>query len=384
VTRVNDPPIPMLNLVRTHERMREALQREVLEVMAGGVYVSSDGVTRFEASLADFCRNPHAIGVGSGTAALHLALLACGVGAQQEVVTAPNSFVATAEAILHAGARPRFVDVDPRTHLMSLEKLPGAVTKDTRAILAVHLYGNVVDVDAIKRILDEIGRSDVAVIEDCAHAVGARRRDKPVPLGAVGAFSFNPVKNLGALGDAGAVVTSEGRIAELVSRLRDHGRAGKNRHVLIGFNSRLGTIDDRVLALRLEHLEAENARRRSIAKRYDAACSRNGLRPMAVDPDVEPSYHQYVLCAPDRDLLRRHLDGLGIATAIHYPRLIPQQEAFRRLGYTARGLDQARDLSRRVLSIPCYPDLTDTEVDRIVEGISTFGAPRPEGARCGR
>jgi dTDP-4-amino-4,6-dideoxygalactose transaminase len=384
LTPVSNTRIPMLNLARTHDRMREALQREVLEVMAGGVYVSTDRITAFEAKLAAFCRRPHAIGVGSGTSALHLALLACGVGARHEVVTAPNSFVATAEAILHTGARPRFIDVDPRTHLMSLEELPGAITKETRAIIAVHLYGNLVDVDAIGRILDDMGRGEVMVIEDCAHAMGARRGGKPVPLSAVGAFSFNPVKNLGALGDAGAVVTSDGRIAELVSRLRDHGRADKNRHVLIGFNSRLGTIDDRVLALRLEHLEAENERRRQIAKRYDAACSSNGLQSIAIDADVEPSYHQYVVRAPDRDLLRRHLDGHGIATATHYPRLIPEQEAFQRLGHTARGLDRASDLSRQVLSIPCYPDLTDSEVDRIVEGISTFDQSRLEGARCGR
>jgi dTDP-4-amino-4,6-dideoxygalactose transaminase len=365
--------IPMLDLARQEERIRERLDEAVSGVMTDAVYISSERVTPFEQKLARYCGTPHAVAVGSGTAALHLALLACGVGPGDEVVTVANSFFATTEVILLVGARPRFVDVDRETHLLALDDLPRVITERTRAVLPVHLYGNVADVAGISAVLERLGRQDVVVVEDCAHAMGARREDQSVPIGPIGAFSFNPGKNLGALGDGGAIATSDARVAESARLLRDHGRSDKNTHVIAGFNSRLSRINDRALAVKLDYLDEWNERRREIARRYDAALVGAPLiRPVARSPGCESAYYQYVVCTALRDRLRQHLRAWRIASGVHYPRLIPEQEPLKHLGHSLAELPRSRHLNRQILSLPCHPELSDAEADRVIESLGAF------------
>lgn len=375
--------IKMLDVVRQQDGIREALERVVSEVIAGGRYISDEDPTPFETKLSAYCGRTHAVGVGSGTAALHITLLAAGIGNDDEVITVPNSFFATTEAIFMAGARPRFVDVDPATHLMSLPALAGAINEQTRAILPVHLFGNVVDVPAIQKMLIDRGREDVLIIEDCAHAIGAAREGRPVPLGPLGAFSFNPGKNIGGLGDGGAIVTDDGRVAHRAKLLRDHGRSGKNEHLIFGFNARLDRLNDSVLALKMDYLDAWNERRRAHAARYDRAFGGlERLSPVRVEAEVHSARHQYVVRSENRSELRQLLNERGIATGIHYPRLIVEQEPLVRLGFKATDFPVAARLNAQLLSLPCFPELEESEVGCVIESVQEFAADKvlAEGA----
>ncbi len=369
--------VPMLNLKRQQEALGEPLRRAVLDALAAADYLPNlygpEPGSPFEEKLARYCRRPFAVGVGSGSAALHIALLAAGVGPGDEVLTVPNSFIATSEAILQVGARPVFVDVEDDTLLMSLPAMEAALGPRVKAVLPVHLYGNVVDVPALREILDRRGRSDVVVVEDCAHAMGARRDGRPVPSGPLGAFSFNPVKNIGGLGDAGAIVTSDRGVAERARLLGNHGRARKDVHVRPGLNSRLGGIDDRVLALKLDHLDAWNGRRQKIADVYRSVFRGiPAIDPVAVPLSTQPAWYLHVLRVRERDALRDFLSRAGIATGIHYPTLIPDQEAFQALGYTAAAVPTAARRCREILSLPCYAELTDGEVERVATTVADF------------
>lgn len=358
--------IPMLDVMRQQASIKEALGLVVSGVIAEGKYISDVDPTPFETKLAVFCGRAHAVGVSSGTAALHIALLAAGVENGDEVITVPNSFFATTEAIFMAGARPRFVDVDARTHLMSLPALAEAINEQTRAILPVHLFGNVVDVPAIQRLLAERGREDILIIEDCAHAIGASRAGQLVPLSRIGAFSFNPGKNIGGLGDGGAIVTDDEQVALHAKLLRDHGRSSKNEHLVFGFNARLDRLNDSVLALKMDYLEAWNERRRAHAARYDAAFDGlDGISPANVEGEVCPARHQYVIRSENRSALRQLLHERGVSTGIHYPRLIVEQEPLLRLGFRAVDFPVAAQLSAKLLSLPCFPELEEHEVEYV-------------------
>lgn len=367
--------IPMLDLVRQQATIAEDLERAVRGVIAEARYLSGEATTPFEARLAAYCGRAQAVGVASGTAALHIALIAAGIGPGDDVVTVPNSFFATTEVILSIGARPRFVDVEPDTHLMSLPALAEQLGERTRAVVPVHLFGNPVDVPALLRLLAQRGREDVVVIEDCAHALGAALDGRRVPLGGIGAFSFNPGKNLGALGDAGAIVTDDEPLADAARALRNHGRVSKNEHAWTGFNARLDRLHDRVLELKMEHLEAWNGRRRGHADRYDEAFAGvAGLDVLAVPRRALPARHQYVLRAERRDALRRYLGERGVASDVHYPQLIVSQPPLERLGWCAEQFPVASRLVRRMVSLPCFPELRREETDRVIELVTGFAA----------
>lgn len=368
--------IPMLDLPRQQRTIAPALEAAVARVMREARYLPDGRTTPFEEKLAAHCGQPFAVGVGSGSSALQIALLAAGIEPGDEVITVPNSFFATTEAILLCGAVPRFVDVDPETHLLRVDLLEQVINPRTAAILPVHLFGNAVDVAAILALLARLGREDVAVIEDCAHAVGASRGGRLVPLGTIGAFSFNPGKNIGALGDAGAIVTSDARLAAAARLLRDHGRASKNEHAVIGFNSRLGSIDDAVLALKLDHLETWNARRRRHAARYDAFLAGTNVSP--VQRGSGSAVHQYVIRVAARDEVRRRLSARGIDSTVHYPTLIVDQPPLRRLGWSSADVPVAARLNEAMLSIPCFPELDDAEIDYVAAAVTE--AQQEEGA----
>lgn len=362
--------IPMLNLRRQQEQLRPSLQEVVMTAIEEGdflrdVYTTCPG-SPFEKRFAEYCGRKYVIGVGSGTAALQIALIAAGIGAGDEVITVPNSFFATTEVILGLQAHPIFVDIDPATHLMDIAKLSSAINARTRAVVPVHLYGNVVDICRVSELLRAIGREDIVVIEDCAHAVGAKLNGQPLPLGAIGAFSFNPVKNIGGLNDAGAIVTDDDRIALKARLLSNHGRSNKTTHLTAGFNSRLSSINDRVLCLKLAYLDAWNQRRREIALRYDAALSDAcDCTLMQVTSGAEAAYHLYVVRIRNRAFVREELKKLGIETGVHYPALIPDLDVLKELGYSSSSLVCAKHVNLQIMSLPCYPELLDIEVEEI-------------------
>jgi dTDP-4-amino-4,6-dideoxygalactose transaminase len=363
----------MLNLRRQHASVGPELRAVVDRVFMSGQFLPADGVTPFEAELSRYCGGRHAVAVSSGTAALSLLLRACGIGPGDVVITVPNSFFATTEAILHAGAEPRFVDTGPTTHLMEPERVRTLLTPRTRAILPVHLYGHAVDVPALRAMLEASGRPDVLIIEDAAHACGTTLRGVRLPYGDHGIFSFNPGKNCGSVGDAGAVVTADGAVAETVRKLRDHGRRGKNTHDLVGFNMRLDRLGDAVLTLKLEYLEAWNARRREVAAAYDAAWRDLGhVTPVAPGEGVISSYHQYVVRAERRDELRAWLAARGIASGIHYPTLIPDQPAMRDVAFESANLAAARRQATEIVSLPCFPELAEDEVQEVIQAVCAF------------
>ena len=361
--------VPILDLPRQQATFGDGLIELVTDVIATGQYLNNKWPTLFESQFADYCGRPFAVGVGSGTSALQIALLSAGVGPGDEVITVPNSFFASTAAILLCGATPRFVDVDERTQLMSLSLVEHELTQRTKAILPVHLFGNVVDVVAIEAMLARRGRQDVVVIEDCAHAAGASLLGQKVPLGTTGAFSFNPGKNLGALGDAGAIVTSSERLAHIAYALRDHGRASKTDHQVLGFNSRLRAIDDRVLALKLGKLEEWNELRRRHASCYDIAFAGTTIRPVATTSGSLHARHQYVICVAQRDRVRAALADRGVATAVHYPKLIVDQPPLSRVGWTSSEFPVALKVNHAILSIPCFPELSPPEISWVIESI---------------
>jgi dTDP-4-amino-4,6-dideoxygalactose transaminase len=361
--------VPILDLPRQQATFGDDLINVVSDVITAGQYLNSQWPTLFESQFADYCGRPFAVGVGSGTSALQIALLSAGIGPGDEVITVPNSFFASTAAILLCGATPRFVDVDERTHLMSLPLVEQELTERTKAILPVHLFGNVVDVVAIEAMLARLGRQDIIVLEDCAHAVGASFLGQKVPLGTMGAFSFNPGKNLGALGDAGAIVTSSESWARAARALRDHGRASKTEHQVLGFNSRLRTIDDRVLALKLGKLDQWNESRRHHAGCYDTAFGDTAIQPVATTPGSLHARHQYVICVAQRDRVQAAMAHYGVAAVVHYPKLIVDQPPLSRLGWTASQFPIAAKVNRAILSIPCFPELTAPEVSWVIGSI---------------
>jgi dTDP-4-amino-4,6-dideoxygalactose transaminase len=306
------------------------------------------------------------VACGNGTDALELALWALGVGPGDEVITVSHTFAATAEAIALSGAVPRFVDVDPESLLMDVTRLEAAITSRTRAIIPVHLYGSVVDMPAVMAIARRHG---LKVIEDAAQAQGALSHG--VKAGATadaGCFSFYPGKNLGACGDAGAVITSDPDLAGRMRQMRDHGRVGKYEHAFVGRNSRMDSIQGAVLRIKLRHLDRWNARRREIAGMYRALLAGvEDVTPVSVPPSSQPVYHQFVIRTEDRDGLRKALDARGIQTAIHYPIPLHRQPAF--AAYVSRAdaqaLRETDAAAASILSLPMYPELPDRDVEYI-------------------
>ncbi len=344
------------------EELVEAF-REVTEANAfsGGPYVA-----QFEREFAAFCEAQYALGVGSGTDALWLSLLALGVGPGDEVITVPNSFIATAEAISLCGARPVFVDIDERTYTMDPAQLEAAITMRTQAILPVHLFGQMADMDAILAIAR---RGGTPVVEDACQAHGAEYKGRKAgSLGVAGCFSFYPAKNLGAFGEAGAVVTDELEVRSRVQMLRDHGQVTKYVHAAIGWNARMDGIQAAVLSLKLRRLDAANAARREHAKLYDQLLEDD---PRVIRPFVAPHnrsvYHIYAVRVPDRDGVLQRMAARGVTCGIHYPVPIHLQRAYEFLGRGPGSFPVAERCARELLSLPMYPELTETQIERVAE-----------------
>jgi dTDP-4-amino-4,6-dideoxygalactose transaminase len=368
--------IPFVDLKAQLAALRGEIDAALRDALDSMELLLGPNVRAFESELAAFGGVRHAVGVGSGTDALYLALRACDVGRGDEVITASNSFIATAAAIVMTGATPVFVDVDPETQTLDPARIHAAVTLRTRAIVPVHLFGQAADMPAIMEIAREHG---LRVIEDACQAHGATCQGQPAgAIGDAAAFSFYMSKNLGAYGEGGAVTTNSDRVAERVRRLRDHGSTRKYEHVELGLNSRLDELQAAVLRVKLRHLAAWNARRRQHAQRYAAALAGLDVVLPTARPGHEHVFHLYVIQTPpgSRDEVQRALAARGVATGIHYPIPIHQQPAMRRTIHAASDLPVTEALAPRILSLPMYPELEEAQIQYVADCLRE-ALPRP-------
>jgi dTDP-4-amino-4,6-dideoxygalactose transaminase len=361
--------IPLVDLVAQYASIRESVDDAMRRVVESAQFIQGEDVKLLEKEFAAYCGAAHAVGVSSGTEALYLALLACGIGPGDEVITTPFTFIATAEAISQTGALPVFVDIDPSTLNMDPAELEAAVTEATKAILPVHLYGRPANMDPIMAVARKHG---LKVIEDAAQAHGARYNGRRIgSIADIACFSFYPGKNLGAFGDAGMVVSNDESLGERVRLLRDHGRNDKYRHLMVGVNGRLDTLQAAVIRVKLRHLDDWNARRRAIARIYDHLFRNCDLQVPVVSDDVEPVYHIYALRLDDREKVQGDLKRQGISTGVHYPIPLHLQPAYRGLGYERGDFPESEQAAAQVLSLPMYPELTDEQVERISKAVKT-------------
>ena len=362
--------IPLVDLKAQYQAIKPEIDAAMQRVVSNTSFILGKEVAEFEKNFAAFTHTQYCVGMDSGTAALHLALIICGVQPDDEVITTTHTFVATAEVISVIGAKPVFVDIDPRTYNLDPQKIEAAVTPRTRAIIPVHLYGQPAEMDPI---LDIARRHNLRVIEDAAQAHGAEYHGKPAgTMGDVACFSFFPSKNLGAYGDAGALVTNDAALADHARMLRDHGRTEKYAHKLVGYGYRLDALQAAILGAKLTHLEAWNARRREIADYYTELLTNTDLVPPYVPHGIKPVYHIYCIRAKNRDGLKKHLKERGIETGIHYPIPLHLQPVYQNLGYKAGDFPETEKAASEVLSLPMYPELTELQVQQIVEAVKEF------------
>ena len=359
--------IPLVDLRAQYRSIKPEVDAAIGRVLESSQFILSDEVERFEEEFAAYCQARYAIGVNSGTSALHLALLASGVGPGDEVITVPFTFVATAAAIEYTGAFPVFVDIDPETLTMDPTKIEAAITERTRAILPVHLYGQPADMDPILAIAHRHG---LIVIEDAAQAHGAEYKRRRVgSIGDLGCFSFYPGKNLGAYGEGGMVVTDSPERADAIRLLRNWGQAEKYQHVLKGYNYRLEAIQAAILRAKLRHLAGWTDARRRHAAHYDAILARHGIRIPTVAPDRTHVYHIYAIRQVERDAIYRELNARGIQSGIHYPIPVHLQPAFANLGYREGDFPCSEHAAREVLSLPMYAELSDAQIESITDAV---------------
>jgi dTDP-4-amino-4,6-dideoxygalactose transaminase len=376
------PRIPFVDLAAHHAPLRTEIDAAVARIVDGGRFILSDAVDAFEDMAARYFGVAHAIGVGCGLDALTLSLEAAGIGAGDDVIVPANTFVATALAVSHAGARPVLADCDAHTLTIDPAAVERAITPRTRAILPVHLYGQAADMTAVLAIAQRHG---LVVIEDAAQAHGARWQDRRCgTLGLAGCFSFFPSKNLGAFGDGGLVVTNDAQIAAKIRSLRDYGRTAAHVHAVKGRNSRLDAIQAAVLSVKLPHLDRWNEQRRQHATRYTGQLAGSGVSLPALDPRGEHVHHLFVVRSTARDDLRARLGARGIETGIHYPHPIHLTDAYRDLGYREGDFPEAERASREVLSLPIYPELPLAHIDEIADAVHQCRADIHASSAAGR
>jgi dTDP-4-amino-4,6-dideoxygalactose transaminase len=365
----NSIRVPLVDLRAQYKALAGEIEPVIRSVLQEGQFILGEGVRAFETEFAIFCGAKYAIGTASGTAALHLALLACGVGPGDEVITTPFTFIATCEAISYTGAQPVFVDITDRSYTLDPNSIERAITSRTKAILPVHLYGHPADLDAILSIAK---RKNLAVIEDAAQAHAATYHAQHVgTLGNVGCFSFYPGKNLGACGDGGIVITNDEKKAEAIRMLRDHGRLSKYEHLQVGYCYRLDAIQAAILQTKMKHLDEWTQQRRRHAEMYKKMLANC---PAVVLPEEEPFaqpvYHLFVIRTRERPRLLERLRGCGIGVGIHYPIPIHLQPAYRHLGYSPGDFPVAERCAAEVLSLPMYPELQPEQIQAVVSVVS--------------
>ncbi len=365
--------IPFLDLKTQYNALKFEIHAAINEVLQNTAFSGGPFIARFEQEFAKFCGSKHAIGVGSGTDALWLSLLALGIGPGDEVITVPNTFIATAEAITYCGATPVFVDIDEKTYNMNPALLEAAITTKTKALIPVHLFGQSADMDQIMAIAKAHG---LYVVEDACQAHGAEYKGRKAgSIGDIGCFSFYPGKNLGAYGEAGAVVTNDDSLAEKISMYRDHGQAKKYYHGMIGWNARMDGIQGAILSVKLKHLPVWNGSRRKHAGAYKKllAPSQTIIKPDET-ADTTHVYHIYAVRIKQRDRLMAFLAERGIVCGIHYPVPIHLQDAYRCLGLKKGDFPVAEKCAAELLSLPMYPELSSEQINYVAQEINIFNA----------
>ena len=362
--------VPFVDLAAQYRNISTEINEAISRVLRETDFILGREVALFEEEFASFCEAKWAIGVDSGTSALELALRAYEIGSGSEVITAANSFIASALAISHAGATPVLVDVDPDTYTIDVGAIEKAITPRTKAIIPVHLYGHPADMDPILHLAQRHG---LIVIEDACQAHGARYKGKRAgSLGHAAAFSFYPGKNLGGYGDGGMVVTSDQAVAKRLQMLRNYGQKEKYQHMFRGYNRRLDTLQAAVLRIKLKHLEEWNNARRQHAKTYGRLLLQAGIASPHAVGHCESVWHLYVIRSDQRDALKEHFASRGVNVGIHYPIPIHLQPAYRDLGYQQGSFPITETFARQILSLPMYAELTPEIIGRVVDSASEF------------
>lgn len=359
--------IPLVDLKAQYKDIKSEIDSAIRDVLTTTAFIGGEEVRKFEDEFAAFCEARTCVGVANGTDALFLILQTFGISTGDEVITTAHTFIATTEAVSVLGAVPIFVDIKPNTMLMDADKIEAAITPRTRAIIAVHLYGQMCEMDKITAIAR---RHKLIVIEDAAQAHGARWQGKRAgSIGDAACFSFYPGKNLGAYGDAGAVISNDEDLIHRVRMLANHGRAEKYTHQLVGYNSRLDNLQAAILRVKLRHLDEWNAARRRHAEVYTRALTDSGLNLPDVHPDAEPVWHIYAVRSNQRDALQKELKDKGIETGVHYPIPLHLQPAYRHLNIAAGSLPVTEKAALEVLSLPMYAELTSDQLERVLDAI---------------
>lgn len=358
--------IPLVDLKAQYASIKTEIDQSIQRVLNETDFINGKAVSEFEKAFADYCGTRSVIGVANGTDALQIALLACGIGKGDEVITAVNIFIATSEAISATGARPVFVDCDAQTYTIDVKKIEEKITPRTKAIIPIHLFGQPAAMEIVK---DIAARHNLVVIEDAAQAHGARYKGTIVGnFGKLACFSFYPGKNLGAYGDAGAIATNDEMLANKVRMLANHGRLKKYEHEIEGYNSRLDTLQAAILLAKLRHLDAWTQKRRLHAARYtELLSSTPEIVTPIVHPDATHVYHLYVVRVQQRERVQQTLREAGIATGIHYPIPLHQQPAYKHFGLPAGSFPVAERFAGEILSLPMYPELTEEQIAYIAD-----------------
>jgi dTDP-4-amino-4,6-dideoxygalactose transaminase len=359
-TTKTEVKVPYFDLTAQYHDLRDEIREAIDRVCNKAAFILGEEVERFEKAFADYCGVKHCVGLNSGTSALHLAMLSAGIGSGDEVITSANTFFATAEAVCYTGATPVFADIDPATANIDPERVEAAITKKTRAISPVHLYGRPANLDAIMKIAADRG---LLVIEDACQAHGASYEGKRVGgFGHSAAFSFYPGKNLGAYGEGGALTTNDDEVAALLRALRSHGEATRYLHKYLGYNYRMDGFQAAVLNVKMKHLDEWTAKRRAFSSLYRTLVSDAKLDLPQDSPDAECVYHLFVAYVEDRDRVRKSLEERGVQTAVHYPIPVHLQEAMAHLGFKEGSLPHTERACQRVLSMPLFPEMTEEQV----------------------
>lgn len=357
--------VPMVDLKGQYQALKADIDDALLGALAETRFILGPNVQEFEREAADYLGVAHAIGCANGTDALHLALLGAGIGPGDEVITSPFTFIATAEAIRYVGATPVFVDIRSDSFNLDPELIEAALTGRTRAILPVHLFGQPADMDEIMSLAEA---RDLLVIEDCAQSFGSRYRGRATgSIGAAGAFSFFPSKNLGCYGDGGMVTCNDDEIAARIRMLRNHGSSRQYYHDVIGYNSRLDELQAVILRIKLGHIDEYNRRRNAVARAYNERLANSGITTPSIPEDRDHVFHQYTLLLDDRDARREAILAHEVACAIYYPVPLHRQQAF--ADFDQPELAVAEACAERCLSLPIYPEMTEQQIDMVCEAV---------------
>jgi len=361
--------IKFVDLKAQYDSIQVEINNAIKEVIESTSFILGQQLIDFEREFASFCNAKYCVGLNSGTSALHLVLLAKGVGEGDEVITTPNTFIATCEAISYTGATPKLVEIDNQTYNMNSKKLEKAITSKTKAIIPVHLYGQSAD---MKEIMGIAEKHNIAVIEDACQSHGAEHFSKKVPISDIGCFSFYPGKNLGAYGEGGCVVTNYKEVNEVIRAYRDHGQIKKNVHKYIGYNYRLEEMQAAILRVKLRHLDKWIGMRRKNAEIYNEMLSDCDVITPLEQEYNKHAYHLYVIRIKNREKLMDYLNSKDIQTGVHYPIPIHLQEAYAHLNYRKGSFPIAEQYADEILSLPMYPELKEEEITEVVKSIKEF------------